>query len=53
MIRTDKNLEELLKKIEPISNLKKIKLSEFRHPCHIQEDHDLVKERIKKAETNV
>lgn len=46
MIKTDKKLKDLLNKIQPISGFKKLKLSDFRHPCHAREDHDIVKERI-------
>ena len=46
MLKTDKRLNEFLKKIQPITGIKKLKLSDFRHPCHAREDHDIVKERI-------
>jgi len=46
MIKTDKKLKELIGLVKPITGVKKVKLSDFRHPCHIREDHVLVKNRI-------
>jgi hypothetical protein len=46
MIKTNEKLNDFLMKIEPIDDAKKLKLSKFKHPCYIQEDHDLVKKKI-------
>lgn len=38
MIKTNKNLILYLKKIKPISEIRKLKISQFRHPCYVKED---------------
>lgn len=46
MIKTDKKLNDLLMLVKPITGINKIKLSDFKHPCHIREDHNFIKSRI-------
>ena len=48
MIKTkvDQKLEGFLKLVKPLSEVKKLKISSHRHPCHDEGDHDVVKAKI-------
>jgi len=46
MIKTNQKLIGYLSQVKPISSVKKIKLSSYRHPCNDVEAHRLVKEEI-------
>lgn len=44
--------EDFLKKVKPLSEVKKIKISEFRHPCQDKTFHRITRDKINTVTRN-